>query len=202
MIFSYTHIKEIISLTRTVRRFDSSQRLEEETLKQLIDVARLGGSARNGQPWQYMVVVEDELRNNIFKHLGWAGYLANWKGPATNERPGGYILCLLNHNRLNVGVNEAMFDLGISSQNILLAATAMQLGGCRIGSISPKINEHFTLPPHLTIELVIALGTPGEQVVLEQSKEEQDTKYWRDDNGIHHVPKRPLEELLVTLKQR
>ena len=202
MTFSYSNIKEIISQTRTIRRFDSSKRLDEATLKQLVDMARLGGSARNGQPWQHMVIVEKDLCDKIFPYLGWAGYLDDWKGPVPDERPCGYILCLLNHNRLNVGVGDAMVDLGIGSQNILLAATTMGLGGCRIGSISPGINELFVLPPHLTIELVIALGAPGEQVILEQSLEEQDTRYWRDRDGRHHVPKRPLEELLVTLTIR
>lgn len=202
MTVSYATIKELISQTRTVRRFDPGKQLDAERLHGLIDLARLGGSARNGQPWQYMVVVEKDLGDEIFPHLGWAGYLADWQGPAPNERPDAYILCLLNHNRLNVGIKDAMFDLGIGSQNILLGATTIGIGGCRIGSISAKINKLFIIPPHLTIELVIALGTPNEKVFLEQSQDENDTRYWRDDEGFHHVPKRPIEELLVTLERR
>ena len=201
MTTSYAAIKELISKTRTVRRF-GTKRLDEERIHGLIDLGRLGGSARNGQPWQYMIVTEKDLGDEIFPCLGWAGYLADWKGPAPNEQPDAYILCLLNHDRLNVAIKDAMFDLGISSQNILLGATTIGIGGCRIGSISPKLNDLFIIPQHLTIELVIALGAPNETIVLEQSQEEDDTRYWRDSEGSHHVPKRPLNELLVTLKPK
>ena len=44
---------------------------------------------------------------------------------------------------------------------------------------------------------VIALGTPVERVVLEEMPADGDFKYWRDAEGVHHVPKRPTEELLV-----
>ena len=202
MTHSPTDLKEIIGRTRTVRRFAAGKQLQQEDINQLIDAARLGGSARNGQPWQYMVVIEPDLCDKIFPQLGWAGYLTDWHGPALTERPVGYIICLLNHDRLNVGRKDAMVDLGISSQNILLLATTMGLAGCRIGSISPEINDLFIIPPHLTIELVIALGTPGEQIILETGKEEQDTEYWRDNDETHHVPKRPLEELTLTLQLR
>lgn len=202
MKVSYPHIKEAISKTRTFRRYDSDVPVTEEVVLKLIDVARLGGSARNGQPWQYMAVVDDELCQLIFPHLGWAGYLTNWKGPAPDERPGGYILCILNHDRLNVGIKDSMVDLGIGTQNMLLAATTMGIGGCRIGSISPSLHTLFTIPSHLTIELIIAIGGPAEQVIVDESSNEQDTRYWRDSVGGHHVPKRSLNETLITLARR
>jgi hypothetical protein len=36
-------------------------------------------------------------------------------------------------------------------------------------------------------------------VVLEETKPEGDIKYWRDDQGVHHVPKRPLAEIILDL---
>ena len=48
----------------------------------------------------------------------------------------------------------------------------------------------------MKIMYVIALGTPVERVVLEDMKD-GDYKYWRDAEGVHHVPKRKLEELIV-----
>lgn len=199
---NFSDVNQLILQTRTVRRFKYDKQIPMETLHQLIDMARLGGSARNGQPWQYMAIAQKDLCHMIFPHLGWAGYLIDWQGPAIDERPVAYVLCLLNHSRLNVSRTDAMVDLGISSQNLLLSATTVGLGGCRIGSISPKINELFIIPDHLTIELVIALGVPGEKIIVEQSQNEKNTQYWRDNKEVHHVPKLPLKDVLVSLEIR
>ena len=44
--------------------------------------------------------------------------------------------------------------------------------------------------------LVIALGKPVEKVVIENAKD-GDIKYWRDEERVHHVPKRPISELII-----
>lgn len=188
-------MKSSILKTRTYRRF-SDKPISEDDLNELIELARLGGSARNGQPWQYLLVNSSNLCAEVFPHLGWAGYLANWKGPDKNERPVSYILCYLNKNWLKGPTREAYFDLGIATQNLLLGATAKGYGGCRIASFSPKLATVFTQPDHLELYLVIALGTPIEKVVIENVIDD-DVKYWRDPEDIHHVPKRSLSDILL-----
>jgi nitroreductase len=194
-------LKKTISTTRTYRRFDEKQPLEPEILHRLVDLARLGGSSRNCQAWQYMVVTESRLREDIFPYLGWAGYLQDWKGPVEGERPSAYILCLLNHDWLNVPDKLAYFDLGISSQNLLLGAMEKNIGGCRIGAFSQKLADLFKMPSHLTLELVIALGVPAEKVVVEQI-DNNNTHYWRDEEDIHHVPKRKLDDIIISLDRK
>jgi len=194
--------QQLVATTRTCRRFVEYTPISSETLQQLIEMARLSGSARNGQPWQYMAINAPQLCSRIFPHLGWAGYLRDWKGPKPGERPAAYILCLLNHNWLKVSEKEAFFDLGIATQSILLGAASMQIMGCRIGSFSPRVNEIFTIPDHLSLELIIALGEPLEQVVLEEMRNTEDIAYWRDEQNVHYVPKRPLRDLLITLNTR
>ncbi|WP_228723389.1 nitroreductase family protein [Desulfosediminicola flagellatus] len=193
-------INKLVAQTRTCRRFTGSP-ITTSTLMNLIELARLSGSARNGQPWQYSIINDQQSCCDIFPHLGWAGYLADWKGPAPEERPTAYILCLLNHDRLNVAEKHAHFDLGIASQNILLGACEQHILGCRIGAFSPEITRTFNIPDNLTLELIIALGEPKEKIVIEEAKDKNDIQYWRDTDQIHHVPKRPLKELLVTLER-
>jgi nitroreductase len=193
-------MQTIIAKTRTFRRFHGNEPIDTRTLKELIDLARLGGSARNGQVWQYMLVNKPELCEKIFPHLAWAGYLPDWKGPAPGERPSAYILCLLNRNWLKGPESLAQFDLGIATQNILLGAMEKRIGGCRIGAFNPKLQNVFDLSEHLEISLVLALGKPKETVIIEESKNDDDIKYWRDENGVHHVPKRSLEKCLVEAK--
>lgn len=195
-------MQEIIAKTRTFRRFVEKERISLTTLEELIDLARLGGSARNGQPWQYMMVNTPELCAKVFPFLGWAGYLTDWKGPVEGERPSAYILCLLNRQWLKGSESEAQFDLGVATQNLLLGAMEKRIGGCRIGAFSPQLASLFDMPDHLQLSLVIALGKPRETVILEECRDDADIRYWRDEHGVHHVPKRTLESCLVSLAWR
>ena len=193
-------MQEIIARTRSFRRFVEKDRISRDTLYELIDLARLGGSARNGQVWQYMVVNEPEICEKIFPFLGWAGYLPDWKGPVEGERPSAYILCYLNRNWLKGPESFAQFDLGIATQNLLLGAMEKRIGGCRIGAFNPNLASLFKLPGHLELSLVIALGKPRETVIIEECKDEDDIRYWRDDNEVHHVPKRSFKSCLLPLE--
>ena len=195
-------MQEIIAKTRTFRRFNQKEPISTTILHELIDLARLGGSARNGQPWQYMVVNTPELCAKIFPYLGWAGYLTDWKGPVEGERPSAYVLCFLNKNRLKGPETEAQFDLGVATQNLLLGAMEKRIGGCRIGAFNAKLASLFDMPEYLTLSLVIALGKPRETVIIEECKTEDDVRYWRDEHGVHHVPKRSLKCCLVNLESR
>ena len=194
-------MKKIITNTRTCRRFKNDKPIENKILRDLIDLARLGGSARNGQPWQYLIVNSENGCDKIFPHLGWAGYLPEWKGPVKNERPTAYLLCFLNNNWLKGPIREAYFDLGISTQNILLGATEHGLGGCRIASFSKQLASLFSFAEHLELCLVIALGEPAETVVIEDC-ENDNIKYWRDTKNIHHVPKRLLADVLLSYDKK
>lgn len=59
--------------------------------------------------------------------------------------------------------------------------------------------EALHIPERYEVILVIALGKPKEVVVLEEVTDPQDIKYWRDEQGVHHVPKRKLEDIIVNL---
>lgn len=190
---------QLVESTRTYRRFDESKPISTGVLHELINLARLAGSARNCQPWQYMIVNDSEECGRIFPHLAWAGYLKDWKGPSEGQRPTAYVLCLLNHDWLKGSEKEAQFDLGISSQNLLLGAKAKDIVGCRIGAFSPKLKNLYKIPDNTTLELVIALGRPDEDVFLEEVRE-GNVQYWHDDKGAHHVPKRTLEDILIKLE--
>ena len=186
-------LTRLITQTRSCRRFDEAAPISLETLRSLIDLARLAGSAKNLQPLRYMLINDPALTEKVFPHLGWAGYLSDWPGPVEGERPTAYIACLLD-TRIS---DRDQSDLGIASQNILLGATALGLAGCRIGSISPRLRDVLALPDHLELLLVLALGRPRETVRIEPMGLDNDPRYWRDKNGIHHVPKRTVDDLLI-----
>ena len=67
-----------------------------------------------------------------------------------------------------------------------------------IGSVDKKgLRAALEIPDHLEILLVLALGRPKETVAVETVGADGDIKYWRDDKGTHHVPKRSLSEIIV-----
>ena len=107
-------LDELMRKTRSYRRFQQDREINMETLRSLIGLARLGGSARNVQPLKYILVNKPEVNSEIFPTLGWAGYLQDWPGPDEGERPAAYIICLLDETLSS----EAECDLGIFTQNI------------------------------------------------------------------------------------
>jgi len=183
---------DLIRKTRSFRRFQEKEPVHIDSLRSLVDLARIGGSARNVQPLKYILINNPAMNAKIFPHLGWAGYLKDWPGPAEGERPAAYIVCLLD-TRLSL---QAGCDLGIATQNILLGATEKGLGGCRIASFSSRLKDLLAIDDHLKVLLVVAIGKTVENVSLVERRSEGDIKYWRDADQVHHVPKRTLEEVI------
>jgi len=184
-------VKDLVSRNRSYRRFYEDVAITKETLLELIELARLSSSAANKQPLKYFVSV-GEKNDAIFDSLGWAGHLADWHGPEKGERPAGYIVVLLDRN-ISAGAD---IDAGIACQSILLGAVEKGLGGCMFGNVSrAKLKDELDLPTNLDILLVVALGKPKEAIVITPLGESGDTKYWRDENNVHYVPKRSLDEI-------
>lgn len=185
---------DLVMKTRSYRRFDESFPIERSTLEELLSLARCTASAGNRQPLKYILSADPDRNDRIFSTLAWAGYLKNWDGPGPGERPTAYIVILVDKR---IGEN-IWCDDGIVAQTILLGAVNMGLGGCMIGAIKKdNLREALEIQDHFRIQLVVALGKPAEKVVLEDLEPGGDIKYWRDQNDIHHVPKRMLEELIV-----
>jgi nitroreductase len=187
-------LRELVLKNRSYRRFHQDVSIELETLKGLVDLARLSASGGNHQPLKYILSCDPEKNARIFSQLGWAAYLKDWSGPAEGERPSAYIIILGDRK-----VRESFGpDHGIAAQSILLGATERRLGGCIIATIrKEKLRQALSIQDHLEILLVLALGAPKEIVVIEAVGPDGNIKYWRDEQGTHHVPKRSLDEIIL-----
>jgi len=187
-------IKDLIIKNRSVRRFRENVAVERGTLRELVDLARLSASGANLQPLKYILSYEPEKNALFFPHLGWAGYLKDWPGPEEGERPSAYII-ILGDTQISSSFG---CDHGIAAQSILLGATEKGLSGCMIGTIDrQQLRKVLDIPSHFEILLVLALGKPAETVVLESVGPDGDIQYWRDEAGVHHVPKRSLDDILI-----
>ncbi len=184
---------DMVKRNRSYRRFYQDVPVARETLEQLVGLTRYCASAANLQPLKYMLFCDPQQNGRIFKHLSWAGYLNAWAGPTEGERPSAYVVVLGD----TTIARSFGCDHGIACQTILLGAVEKGLGGCMIGAVNRKeLREALHIPDYLEILLVIALGKPREKVVIEEVEKGGDIRYWRDDQDVHHVPKRSLEEII------
>ena len=186
-------LKELLLRNRSYRRFYQEVRITSEGLTDLVGLARYCASGRNAQPLKYRMVTGEEECDRVFHTLSWAGYLTDWAGPDEGERPSAYLIQLLDTGI----VENCLCDDGIQAQTILLGAVEKGYGGCIVKAFkNESLRTILQLPDHLKITYVIALGKPKETVVLEEMRG-KDYKYWRENDGSHHVPKRPVQDLLV-----
>jgi len=187
-------IRDLILKNRSYRRFYQEVDIKLETLRELVDLARLSASAMNAQPLKYILSCEPQRNSLIFPHLTLAAYLKDWSGPAEGERPSAYIV-IIGDTKISRFVE---YDAGIAAQSIMLGATEKGLGGCIVANIQKEgLRRALKIPPRYEILLVLALGKPKETVVIETVGPSGDTKYWRDTKGVHHVPKRPLDDIII-----
>lgn len=187
-------IKELVAKNRSYRRFYGDKTITTETLRELVDLARLAPSGRNVQGLKYMLSNDQENNAKISKNLFWAGYLKDWDGPEDSEKPSAYILMFRDKSLGNpIQTNE-----GIALQTMLLGAVEKGLGGCIIANINRiALKEELGYDDNYELAFVLALGYPKEEVVIESMDESQDIKYWRDENQVHHVPKRSLDDIIM-----
>ncbi|WP_244596811.1 nitroreductase family protein [Paraeggerthella hongkongensis] len=191
-------LHDLVKACRSYRRFDEATRIERSTLVSWIDAVRLVASSGNAQPLRYALVTDELACEKVFSCCAWAKALPDWPGPEPGERPSAYIVILSDCDRTLADVFTA-WDEGIAAQTIMLQAVEAGYGGCILGSFKRRsltqalgIDEDRFKP-----DLVLALGKPAEKVVVSTISANGATEYWRDEASVHHVPKRPLSDVLL-----
>jgi nitroreductase len=190
----FKEFKELVKSNRSCRRFDNTFALDTQTLTELVELSRYTASGANNQPLKYIISSSREQNDQIFSCLTWAAYLKEWKGPEPGEQPTGYIVILGD----TTIAKNFWCDHGIAAQTMLLGARARGLAGCMFAAINiKKLKELLGIGDHLEVKLVIALGKPVEEACIDDVGDDGDIRYFRDENQIHHVPKRKLEDLIL-----
>lgn len=188
-------VREAIERRRSIRRF-SPKPIDLDWLYELVQAARLAPQASNVQPMRYMIVHQEQLLGKMFACTRWAGYLENY-APPKGMRPTAYIVVLVDES-LKKGMNDT--DAGAAVENILLRATELGLGSCWIGSVNrEKVAKLLGVPEGFRIHSLVALGHPAEEPVWEE-KEGDSIRYYLDEEGRLHVPKRRMSEILLTIE--
>ena len=187
-------IKDMVVKNRSYRRFQQEVSIDINTLKELVELARLSASGGNKQPLKYLFSCSVENNAQVFSCLTWATYLKDWDGPVEGEKPSAYII-LLGDTEIS---KAFAYDCGIAVQSILLGAVEKGLGGCILASVDRnRLRPLLGIADRYEIPLVIALGKPKEKVIIETVGPDANIKYWRDEVGVHHVPKRAMADIIM-----
>ena len=190
---------KLVAKNRSYRRFFQEHVLTPSIFNELVDLARLSPSPKNKQVLKFAYTCTADKNSQVFETLAWAGYLKDWKGADEGERPSGYLFVLADSSLSN-SFKADYIDMaaGIVAQTMLLGAVNMELGGCMIASFKKeKLHNLLGLSDNLDILLVLAIGKPKEEIQIEELQEGQSVEYWRDEDQVHHVPKRGKRELMI-----
>lgn len=184
----------LVREARSCRRFDESAPLSQTDVDWLVECARLAPSARNAQQLRFITVIQGDVLDQLFPLTRWAGALKDWGGPVVGERPTAFIAVLMPVQ----GGDLLCYDTGIACQTMQLAATSRGWGACMIQSFDKgAATRLLAVPDELKLALLMGLGVAAEKRVVSAMPEDGSFAYWRDAHQVHHVPKRPLEELII-----
>lgn len=186
------NIYKIIISRRSIRKF-KQRKIGKNILKKLVNAGRLAPSAANLQPLEYFVVNDKDLKKSVFAIINWAKYIEPIGNPGAGEEPVAYIIILINKK-----ISQKPYeDIGASAENINLASLVEGIACCWIGNFNKKIlTEILQLPDNLKPALILALGYPAENPVIEVIEKNCSIRYYKDSSGKLHVPKRKLEDII------
>jgi nitroreductase len=182
---------DLIVSRRSIRQF-KQEPIPKKILEKLIDAARLAPSEANFQPLEFIVVDDEEIKKKIFSCLRWAAYIAPEGNPKPGQEPAAYVIVLVNNKIRDRGFGR---DTGAAIENILLMAWEEGIGSCWVISIDrSRVHQILSIPEQFSIDSVIALGCPAEKPILEDIQDS--VRYWKDEEGKLHVPKRKLKDVI------
>jgi len=142
---------------------------------QLINAARHAPSAGNIQPWEFIIVKDAQVKERLAKELAWGSFIRN--AP----------VCIVVLSNEKLSPTFFAIDAACATENLLLAAHALNLGACWVAVYSPKdeasenkVRTILKVPQHIRIIAVVPIGYPAERVK---------PRILREINEIVHVDK-------------
>ncbi len=140
---------EAIESRRSIRKYKKDQPVEEEKLNKVLEACRASPSSHNGQPWEFIVIKNKNTLKEISKETAYGQFLANV--------PMGVAIVL----DPNVSQSFHMVDGGILTEIFALAAHALGLGTCWVGTMNrEKVKQMLNIPEGKVLLTVLPLGYP------------------------------------------
>lgn len=185
------NLEKLLRKNRSYRGYDPSFEVREDQLRRIVAVNTLIPSARNSQALRFRLVTRREA-HKVLPHIRLGGALPHLHLPYPGTQPEAFIVVMSA-----IEPDHYIYiDLGISAQSMLLQAAEIGLNGIMIGACDKeRLQEELQLPYRPL--LVIAIGRGNEQIRLVEIGAEESHSYYRDEAGVHYVPKVRLEDLII-----
>jgi len=146
----------LLKARRSIRRYRPDP-VPDEMIEQLLEAGRWAPSASNRQPWDFIVVRDETIRQQVAQHA--AFYFIKWAH--VGEAPLLIVLCGDRRGRFHRRFLHE--DIGLAGSQIMLQAKALGLGTCWIGALDRKAMAGILkLPDHLEIVGLLTVGFPAE----------------------------------------
>ena len=190
-------ILDLVRKNRSYRGYDHSRKVTVEELRSFAEVARLCPSSVNVQPLKYYLACEDPVVSIIQSETKWAKGLPELTLPHLGKEPTAFIV-ICQDTDIDPNISRYQRDVGIVAQTMLLAAVETGLGGCMIGNFNAgSLHDVLKLDDNIKPLLIVAFGKPDEEIILTDVVDGK-TGYYRDENDRHYVPKRAVEEIIIS----
>jgi nitroreductase len=143
-------VYDAIKNRRAVRQF-APEPVPREQIEEVIHAARLSASAKNRQPWQFVIVTEDDTLQALSECGPWCGHLA---GAA-------FAVVMTVEDMQDPPTLTTPFDLGRASQNMILAAWEKGIMSCMATIYEPhKARAALDIPGDRAVPWAISFGYP------------------------------------------
>jgi len=159
------NLLEAIKTRRSIRRYKSII-IPDDVIHQLIDAARHAPSADNIQPWEFIIVKDKRVKEQLAKTHAWSGFV--------NGAP----VCVVVLGNEEASPSYFAIDATCATENLLLAANALNLGACWVAVYDPNntsserhVRAALNVPKHLRIIAMVPIGYPDELVMPRNLRE-------------------------------
>lgn len=187
-------VYEAVQARHTIRKF-TQEKPAQADLMQIVDSARLAPYGANTQPLKYAVVTQEEQRRELYPFIKYAGFLKDWD-PAFEECPTAFIVIVNDTSIKPTAKSEC--DSGIALASMCLAAQGLGYGSVCLGAINRvEIKKVLGLEDQYDVTYLLGIGHPAQ--TGETFDFTDDLKYYFDEDGNVHVPKRTMDEVLIQI---
>jgi nitroreductase len=157
---------EALKGRRSIRSYEDKP-IPKQMLEEIIDAARLAPTANNTQPWEFIVVTERDMRIRIADLTDYGKFIAQSGA------------CVVVFSR---DVKRYLEDGSAATENILVAAHALGLGGCWVAGYkkdyAEPVRELLSVPAGYKLVALVALGYPAGKVEPHGKRALSDVLHW------------------------
>lgn len=178
------NILEVMYDRRSIRRFIEDKAVEHDKIIMLLKAAMSAPSACNLQPWEFIIVNEEEGLNKLKDCID-SNNGRNYNAPAA------FVVC--SNTSYIPWEGRGEMDCSAAIENILLAATAMGLGTVWIGAVDgDAVRKLLDIPSHVEVISVVFFGYPSEQKPA-RTQYTEEAVYWQKYDPQREHPKRTID---------